>query len=344
MPVYIGCDFHPHKQTVAWCDTRNGEIRIETFDHADRRRIERFYRQFKDRKVIVGVEASGGMTWFEELVTEAGHQFLVGDATKIRKMAPSRHKTDRRDAEHSLNLLMTGRFPALWRRPKASEEVLTELRYRHGLVKQRTFICNRLQAIARDAGLGRFKVQTERGRKLLKEAKLWPGTAKIKENWITLLDKLGEQITDVEKGLEQRAKADKEANRLMTHPGIGPLTGLCYAHTVGDVNRFRTTREVTAYVGLDPVEASSGDKRRIGSISKGGSTLLRFLLVQAAQAAIRRDKRLRSFYQQVSRRRGTAIAKVATARKLCVRAFIMLRDQIDYEEFCRRGNKVGLHE
>jgi transposase len=344
MPVYIGCDFHPHKQTVAWCDTRNGEIRIQNFEHADRGRIVMFYRQFKDRKVIVGVEASGGMIWFEELVTETGHQLQLGDATKIRKAAPSRHKSDRRDAEHLLDLLMTGRFPSIWRRPRASEEVLIELRYRHGLVKQRTFVCNRLQAIAREGGLGRFKVQTDRGRKLLKEAELWPGTAEIKEKWLTLLDKVGEQIAEVEKGLAQRAKADKDASRLMTHPGIGPLTGLCFAHTVGDANRFRTTRQVTAYVGLDPVEASSGDKIRIGSISKRGSALLRFLLVQAAQSAIKRDEKLRSFYQQVSRRRGKAIAKVATARKLCERAFIMLRDQIDYEEFCRRGNKVGLHE
>jgi transposase len=343
MPVYIGCDFHPHKQTVAWCDTRNGEIRIQNFEHADRGRIEKFYQQFKGRRVIVGVEASGAMTWFEELVTEAGHQFQVGDPAKIRKMAPSRHKTDRRDAEHSLDLLMTGRFPTLWRRPRASEEVLIELRYRQGLVKQRTFICNRLQAIAREAGLGRFIMQTDKGRKLLKEAKLWPGTEIIKENWLTLLDQLGEQIAKVEKELDRRAKADKEASRLMTHPGIGSLTSLCFAHTVGDANRFRTTRQVTAYVGLDPVEASSGDKRRIGSISKGGSKLLRFLLVQAAQVAIKKDEKLRSFYQQVSRRRGTAIAKVATARKLCERAYIMLRDQIDYEEFCRRGNEVGLH-
>jgi transposase len=176
---------------------------------------------------------------------------------------------------------------------------------------------------------------------LLQEAKLWPGTEKIKENWLTLLDQLGEQIVKVEKELDRRARADKEASRLMTHPGIGSLTSLCFAHTVGDASRFRTTRQVTAYVGLDPVEDSSGDKRRIGSISKGGSKLLRFLLVQAAHVAIKKDEKLRSFYQQVSRRRGTAIAKVATARKLCERAYIMLRDQIDYEEFCRRGTKLA---
>ncbi len=344
MPVYIGCDIHPHSQTVAWCDLKTGEIRTARFEHTDRKGMKRFYGKFKGEQAIVGVEACGAYAWFEELLTEAGHELVVGDAAKIRKMAPSRHKTDRKDAEHIMDLLMAGRFPALWRRPRENEEVLKELRYRHGLVKQRTFICNRLQAIAKDAGLGRFKMLTPRGRRLLNEAKLCAVSVGIRESWMALLDQVEGQIKEVEKRLEQRAKADKDASRLMTHSGIGTLTSLCLTHTLGDVKRFQNSRQVTAFVGLDPVEKSSGDKVRLGSISKAGSALLRFLLVQAAQSAVKKDARLRSFYQQVARRRGKAIAKVATARKLCTRAYIMLRDEIDYEEFSRRGAKIGLHE
>jgi transposase len=343
MGLYIGCDFHPHQQTVAWCDTSDGEIRFQVLDHADRERVRAFYGQFS-RPVIVGVEVSGSLTWFEDLLGEAGHQLLVGDATKIRKSAPSRQKTDRRDAEHLLDLLLSDRFPTLWRRSRESQSVLMQLRHRHGLVKQRTFVCNRLQALAHDIGLPRLRVQSARGRKLLAEATLDPEMEAIRESWFAVLDQLGGQITEVELQLEQRAKRDQAASLLMSHPGIGPLTSLCLAHTLGDVSRFGTSRRVTAFVGMDPVEKSSGDKRRIGSISKGGSKLLRFLLVQAAQTAIKRDERLRSFYRQVSRRRGTAIAKVATARKLCTRAYIMLREGIEYEEFCRRGRQVGLHE
>jgi transposase len=114
---------------------------------------------------------------------------------------------------------------------------------------------------------------------------------------------------------------------------------------MGDVNRFQSARQITAFLGLDPVEKSSGDTTRIGHISKEGSTVLRFLLGQAAQAAINRhgDEKLRQFYQPISRRRGRPIAKVATARKLGIRAYIMLRDEIDYAEFDRRGRAVGLH-
>ncbi len=115
---------------------------------------------------------------------------------------------------------------------------------------------------------------------------------------------------------------------------------LCLAHTLGDAARFASTRKLTAYVGLDVVEHSSGERKAYGGISKAGSRLLRYLLVEAAQTAVKGDEQLRTFYQQVLQRRGKPKAKVAVARKLLVRAFIMLRDEIDYAEFLRRGKTM----
>src|SRR5437764_6719760 len=124
MTVYIGCDFHPYQQTVAWCDTSDGEIKTRTIFHADREALLRFYKQFQHHeKVVVGVEASGALSWFEKMITALGYELLVGDAARIRKAAPSRHKSDRRDAEHILDMLMTGRFPGIWRRPPESDDV-----------------------------------------------------------------------------------------------------------------------------------------------------------------------------------------------------------------------------
>lgn len=84
--------------------------------------------------------------------------------------------------------------------------------------------------------------------------------------------------------------------RLQIHPGIGLLTSLALVHALEPVTRFAGSRKVAAYVGLDPVEYSSGDRQRFGSISKGGSRLLRYLLVEAAQITIRRDEGLKRFY------------------------------------------------
>jgi transposase len=108
-------------------------------------------------------------------------------------------------------------------------------------------------------------------------------------------------------------------------------------HTLEPIDRFSTRRKVVAYVGLDPMEYSSADKKRYGSVSKAGSKLVRFLLVEAGQTAARKDPQLRSFYQRVSKRRDKRRAKVAVARKLAVRCFILMRDRIDYQEFIRRG-------
>jgi transposase len=112
---------------------------------------------------------------------------------------------------------------------------------------------------------------------------------------------------------------------------------LCIVHTLGDVRRFATTRKVAAYAGLEPMEHSSGEKRRIGAISKAGNRLLRFLLGEAAHMATRSDDELKQFFRRLKVRCGVAKAMTATARKLLIRCFIMLRDEIDYAEFRRRG-------
>ncbi len=156
-----------------------------------------------------------------------------------------------------------------------------------------------------------------------------------------LFDELTGQIKALEARLEQEANKEPRIEVLRSHPGIGPITSLALIHTLGDVRRFRRKEEVVAFIGLDPLEKSSGETRRMGQISKRGSRLVRHLLGQAAQAC--RDKKIRQFYSEVSRRRGRPKAKVAAARKLLIDCYIMLRAGIGYEEFVRRG-EVGLCE
>jgi transposase len=95
-------------------------------------------------------------------------------------------------------------------------------------------------------------------------------------------------------------------------------------------------------VGLIPQEESSGGRQRFGHLTKQGNRLLRFLLVEAAQHASRYDAGLRRVYHRLAFRKGSASAKVAVARKLLIRLYVMLRDQIDYTEFCRRGSHAGM--
>lgn len=157
-----------------------------------------------------------------------------------------------------------------------------------------------------------------------------------------LLDDLTQRIKQVEKWLEEKAAGDEKVELLLTHKGVGLLSALAVVHTLGDINRFPSSKEAVAYTGLDPLEQSSAGKVRFGSISKAGSAVLRHLLGQAMHVAVRYDGELRSFYKRLASRRSKSIAKVAATRKLLIRLFIMLRDGIDYSEFKRRGATVGM--
>lgn len=183
---------------------------------------------------------------------------------------------------------------------------------------------------------------TVQGRTRLQQLRLSPVLARAARanGWRSVMS-CRPRILSVERWLKRQAKGDERVQRVQTHPGVGLLTSLCLAHTLGNATRFASTRKVTAYVGLDVTEYSSAERKVYGGISKAGSRLLRYLLVEAGQTAVKNDDQLSDFYQQVVKRRGKAKAKVAVARKLLVRLFIMLRDEIDYAEFLRRGNRNG---
>jgi transposase len=335
MTVHSGVDFHARMQTVSWVNTEDGEIHQKELNHRVDD-VRGFYQQFASG-LIVGIEASGYSSWFEDMLEQLGHQVWIGDATEIRRLAPRRQKNDKRDADHILELMVNGKFPRVQRLNRESREILSQLRYRHRLVKMRTIAANCLKAIAIGAGLSEKKrLVTGKGRSKLEAAGLSAVLSEQCKMWLELIDDLTTKIQAVERWLEERAQ-DQRVERLRTHPGIGLLTGLALVHTLEPVQRFATARKVAAYVGLDPMEESSADRKRYGGVSKAGSKLVRFLLVEAGQTAARRDPQLRSFYMRISFKRKTAKAKVAVARKLAVRSFIMLRDQIDYSEFLRRG-------
>ena len=339
MTVYCGVDFHARSQTICYCATTDGEVRRHELHH-QKDDVRAFYQQLSG-EVMVGLEASGYSSWFEEMVEGLGHKVWIGDATEIRRLARRRQKNDKRDAEHILELLLKAEFPRLHRQSAESREVLRQLRYRQRLVKISTMIKNNLHAIALGAGLSlQTQLSTVKGRERLEALPLSQALAHQREAWLGLLEGVRDQIASVERWLKGQASTDTRVARLRTHPGVGLLTSLCLVHTLGDVSRFSTTRKVAAYAGLEPMEHSSAETKRYGAISKAGSRLLRFLLGEAAQVAVRTDDELRAFYQRLLARRGKAKAVVAVARKLLVRCFIMLRDEIDYAEFRRRGVAV----
>src|SRR5258708_38416334 len=215
MPVYIGADFHPYEQTVAYVDDRDGEIGYRRFLHSDKQSLKAFYRS-KGEDAVIGTEATGSLWWFEKLLVGVGLKLKVGDPRMIRRAALSRHKNDFRDAETILDLLMRGQFPAITPRSERSREVLDLLHYRQTLVQKRTSIANQLQAFARGKGLARFRMPAGKGRRKLVDAPVTEIETLLVTSRLVLFDEITAQMKALESRLEQLAAADERARLLMT--------------------------------------------------------------------------------------------------------------------------------
>ena len=338
MTVYIGVDFHARQQTISYLTTETGEIQHLVLLHQDLATVRVFYAQFAGQRVVVGFESSGYAAWFEELLEELGCEIWIGHALYIRQFAKRRQKNDRRDADLILDLLVKGDFPRIHRYSRRTREILQQLRYRQRLVKMRTMAMNMLLFMASSRGVSlRTQLTSKRGQARLAQLTLPQPLNSQRDELLQLLQALDEKIKTVEQWLTQETRADAAVQRLQTHPGIGLLTSICVRYTLEQVERFTTTRQVSAFAGFDPMQDQTDERNRMGAISKQGSRWLRFYLVEAGQIAIRKDADLARVYKRICLRGGHAKAKVAIGRRLLVRAFIMLRDEIDYDEFLRRG-------
>jgi transposase len=141
----------------------------------------------------------------------------------------------------------------------------------------------------------------------------------------------------LEQVVEEQVEQRPQARRLLTHPGVGAVTALATEVFLGDPSRFAHGNQVASYIGMIPCEHSSGKRQRLGKMTKQGNALLRYLWGEAVMHAVGKDPELKRFYRRKLIQKGMGKARIAAARKLGIRLWIMLRDQIDYEEFCRRG-------
>jgi transposase len=157
----------------------------------------------------------------------------------------------------------------------------------------------------------------------------------------SFLDRLNPTIAQLTQTIEQEVEKYPAAQRLMTHPGVGALTALAFVLIIGNAERFRCGKQIASYIGLVPTEESTGERQRLGHISKEGSALLRFFLVEAAQVTVRSDPEWRSKFFHLAMRRGRKIAKVAMARRLAVRLYWMWREKRDHEQLKKFGSHVG---
>ncbi len=340
--LIIGCDYHPGFQQIAFVDTETGELGERRLVH--REEAEQFYGKLEeqDAKVRVGMEASGHARWFERLLHEFQFELWIGNAAEIRTKRVRKQKTDRQDAQLLLRLMMEDRFPRIWVPDAANRDLRQLLWHRHRLVQMRTRVMNQLHVVALNEGLRRKKaLWRPAGRAELESIVLAPWASRRRQDLLDLLDQLTPKIQELSRALDEEVEKRPVARRLMTHPGVGPLTALAYELVIGTPERFHCGKQMASYIGLVPCEESSGDRRRLGHISKQGNALLRYLLVEAAQVTVRSHPQWRSKFFHLAMRRGRKLAKVAMARKLAVHLYWMWRQGCEYGQLKKFGSHAG---
>jgi transposase len=195
-------------------------------------------------------------------------------------------------------------FPQIWVPSWENRDMRQLLWHQHQMVQARTRIMNQLQAIALNEGLRCKKnLWREQGREQLKALRLAPWASRRREDLLELLDRLNPTIAELTQAIEREAEKSSQVRLLMRHPGVGALTALAFVLIVGNAERFQCGKQIS-YLGLVPLEESSGERRRLGHSTEQGNSLLRFLLVEAAQVTTRTVPEWHGKYIHLTMRRG----------------------------------------
>src|SRR5205807_2021169 len=207
------------------------------------------------------------------LLQELGIQCRVGHPAKIRAKETRKQKHDRRDARLILELLIEDRFPDIWMPSIEQRDLRTLLRDRHQWVKMRARLQHTLQAIALNHALREGRaLWTAAGRRALQDLSLPPYTDQRRDELLALYTQLEKRIQQLDKQVETEAQQRPRARRLLTHPGVGPVTALATEVFLGDPHRFAGANQVASDVGMIPCEHSSGKKQRLGKLTKEGNS------------------------------------------------------------------------
>jgi len=286
------------------------------------------------------LEASTESEWVARHLEALGHTVIVADPTYAPMYATRsrRVKTDKRDARTLAEACRLGAYRPAHRLSDAQRHVRAELAVRDALVRTRTRYVAVLKALVRRDGLRlaqgtpehtatKFAVLDASG--AVSDA-LRAEVAPL----LAVLAPLNAQIAAADRRIVALAAADPRVQRLVTAPGVGPITATAFVATLDDVGRFRHAHQVMSYLGLVPSERSSGERQHRGRITKAGSPRVRWLLVEAAWRILRSRQPeaapLKAWAARVALRRGTRVAVVALARRLAGVLYVLWRDEVDY--------------
>lgn len=288
---------------------------------------------FKGAKLLTAYEAGFSGFKLHRVLTKAGIENYVVNAGSIEISARDKVKTDRRDSHKIAIQLAAGRLKSI-RIPTESEELSRELpRLRKQLVGNRVRIINQTRMKLHYYGLlpasykgvlkKEFVLEVAKGQE-------WELRHSLESSCL-LWSCADSEILTLDKKLREQAQKDHLEETYRSIPGVGRISSRILSTELGDMSQFPNERALFSYTGLTPMEFSSGNNRRLGSISKQGNSHIRGVLIECAWVALSKDKELRRAFERIASRAGKKRAIVAIARKLVGRARALFRKGVLYE-------------
>jgi transposase len=318
--MFLGIDIHDHKAQVAVVDDDGNlqeEIRLPT------NRLNEVAEEYAGSEAAI--EASTHYRAVYEVLDE--HlDVTVGNPSKNRLIADASKKTDRLDAKRLAHLLRTGMIAESYVPEDEIQQLRDLVRARKSLVEERTAEKNRVRAVLKRTNNSYdSELFGPTGREFLAELSVSEPDRSIIEAHLSVIEELDEQIDVLAEKIERRVLESPAAQLLLTIPGVGQTTAAVIVAELGEIERFESHEEVVSYAGLDPTVHQSGETEIHGSISKEGPGALRWALVQSAWTAVGCEEYFGNFYTRLKRKKNDQIAIVATARKMLVSVFYMLK-------------------
>jgi transposase len=329
---YVGVDLHKHSITVCVMEIVRGKRKVtarRTFSCKRIEAIRAFFEKLEEFEVVV--EATANYEWFFLLIEDLAARLMLAHPKKLRIIAESKHKSDKVDAEVLAEFLALDMIPEAWRPSPRVRQHRVLVRHRHWIQNRITSLKCKLRDKLAHYNADIAELFTSRGKEHLARLAMSDADRFVVEHLQQQLALLTKQLAEADAKLAEFAEAapagEQEAREVLdTIPQVGAVTIDVVLSELGDWRRFRSGRRAVSYAGLDPGCRQSDRKRHELKITKEGSTLLRWVLVEAAWRLVGRYRRWGQIYEKLKRNTGSCKkAIVGVARRLLCVMFSMLR-------------------
>jgi transposase len=317
--LYVGIDLHKKSITLCVVNQQRQVQGRKTLSCAYPDKIRDYFAQLGPFAAVV--EATASYEWLWQLLEPLAQRLVLAHPKKLRIIAESTRKSDKLDAQVLAEFLALDMIPQAYRPTPRQRQHRTLVRQRFYLRQRTTSVKNKIRRILTDANADRRGLFSSEGLAYLAQLQLPAADRFVIEQLLAEWQHHEKQLAALDKHLRDFAKQApvKEAEAravLKSIPAVGAVTVDIVLSELGDVERFRSSKRVVAYGGLAPGQRESAGKSRELGISKQGSGLLRWALVEAAWRLIRISRRWAVIYEGVRQRRGSKKAIVAIARRL----------------------------